>query len=398
MEGNPPGLAIIIATRTGLGHNVQMNFFVTCARGTEGALRRELVVQRIHAPRGAAGGVSFDGTMEDAMKVSLWSRVAMRVLLEVGHFPAGDAGALYEGTRALDLGRFLSGKTTLAVTATTQENFELHHSGFAALKVKDAVVDALRDRIGHRPNVDVKDPDVSLVLHLRGRDARLFVDLAGEPLHRRGYRVATGEAPLKESLAAAVLALGGVRSDQPFIDPMTGTGTLAIEHALISRNVAPGLRRRFGFERWAEQSHLPVYRRLKQAAQEARLPRVPCSIVARDSSKSALESARRNAHAAGVADDIHFELADIAALSPRGPTGTVCMNPPYGERLPGPTPEQALQELYLEIARALDRMRGWTAVILCGNPMLARAIRRKHQISHRLWNGPLEARLLTYRL
>ncbi|MGC9984482.1 MAG: THUMP domain-containing protein [Polyangia bacterium] len=375
-----------------------MRFFVTCARGTEGALRRELVVQRIHAPRGATGGVSFDGTLEDGMKVCLWSRVAMRVLVEVGSFPASDADTLYAGTRAADFSRFLGSKTTLAVTATTHENPELHHSGFAALKVKDAVVDALRDRTGHRPNVDVKNPDVSLVLHLRGSDARLFVDLAGEPLHRRGYRVAMADAPLKESLAAAVLALGGVRAEQPFVDPMTGTGTLAIEHALASRNIAPGLRRVFGFERWADQSHLPVFARLKRAAQDARLARAPCPILARDVSTSAIQSARRNARAAGVDADIVFEVADVATLASREPPGTICLNPPYGERLPGPAPEQPLDQLYASIVRALDRMHGWRAVILCGNPLLAHAIRRKHEISHRLWNGPLEARLLVYRL
>jgi 23S rRNA G2445 N2-methylase RlmL len=376
-----------------------MKFFVTCAKGTEGALRRELVVLRIHAPRGAAGGVSFDGTMEDAMKVCLWSRVAMRVLLEVGSFPAADAGALYQGTHAADLSRFLDGKTSLAVTATTHDNAELHHSGFAALKVKDAVVDALRDRMGgRRPNVDVKDPDVSLVLHLRGLEARLFVDLAGEPLHRRGYRVAMGDAPLKESLAAAVLALGGVRSDQPFVDPMAGTGTLAIEHALASRNIAPGLRRAFGFERWADQSHMPIFAHLKKTALAASLASVPCPIVARDCSPTAIEAARRNARAAGVADDIRFEVADIATLTASDPPGALCSNPPYGERLPGPNPEQPLEDLYAAIARALDRMAGWSAVILCGNPMLARTIRHKYEICHRLWNGPLEARLLVYRL
>jgi len=375
-----------------------MRFFVTCARGTEGALRRELVAQRIRAPRGATGGVSFDGTMEDAMKACLWSRVAMRVLLELGSFPASDAGSLYAGARAADLRRFFGAKTTLAVTATTHENPELHHSGFAALKVKDAVVDALRDHMGHRPDVDVKDPDVSLVLHLRGADARLFVDLAGEPLHRRAYRVAMADAPLKESLAAAVLALGGVRADQPFIDPMTGSGTLAIEHALASRNVAPGLRRAFGFERWDDKSHLPVFARLKQAAQDASLAKAPCPILARDVSMTAIQAARRNAQAAGVTNDIQFEIADVATLVAHDPPGTICMNPPYGERLPGPNPEQPLDQLYATIASALHRARGWSAVILCGNPLLAHAMRLKHDISHRLWNGPLEARLLVYRL
>jgi putative N6-adenine-specific DNA methylase len=375
-----------------------MKFFVTCARGTEGALRRELVGQRIHAPRGATGGVSFEGTMEDAMKVCLWSRVAMRVLLEVGSFSASDADTLYAGARAADLSRFLNRKTTLAVTATTHENPELHHSGFAALKVKDAVVDAIRDRTGHRPSVDVKNPDVSIVLHLRGSDARLFVDLAGEPLHRRGYRVAMADAPLKESLAAAVLALGGVPADRPFVDPMTGTGTLAIEHALASRNIAPGLRRAFSFERWSDQNHLPMFTRLKKAAQDARLAKAPCPILARDISTTAIESARRNARAAGVAEDIEFAVADFATLVARDPPGTICFNPPYGERLPGPTPEQPLDQLYATIARTLEQMRGWRAVILCGNPLLAHALRRKHEISHRLWNGPLEARLLVYRL
>jgi 23S rRNA G2445 N2-methylase RlmL len=376
-----------------------MRFFVTCARGTEGALRRELVVQRIHAPKGATGGVTFDGTMEDAMKVCLWSRVAMRVLLEVGSFPATNADSLYEGARGVNLERFLDGRTTFAVTATTHDNLELHHSGFAALKVKDAVVDALRDRMaGRRPDVNVKDPDVSLILHLRGEDARLFVDLAGEPLHRRGYRVAMGDAPLKESLAAAVLALGGARSDSLFVDPMAGTGTLAIEHAQISRNMAPGLRRSFGFERWADQTHMPIFKRLKQVATEAMLPHAPCPIVARDRDKGAIEAARRNAQAAGVADDIRFEVGDIATLSPEAPAGVLCTNPPYGERLPGPAPGQSLDSLFADIALALERMRGWTAIILCGNPMLARSIQRKHQISHRLWNGPLETRLLVYNL
>jgi putative N6-adenine-specific DNA methylase len=179
---------------------------------------------------------------------------------------------------------------------------------------------------------------------------------------------------------------------------MTGTGTLAIEHALASRNIAPGLRRAFAFERWADQSHLPVFTRLKQAAQDARLAKAPCPILARDVLTSAIQSARRNAQAAGVAEDILFEVADVATLVSREPPGTICMNPPYGERLPGPDPEQPLDELYAAIAHALDRMRGWSAVILCGNPLLARAIRRKHEISHRLWNGPLETRLLVYRL
>ena len=383
--------------------NSSYRFFVTCAKGTEGPLRRELVALRIHGPRGATGGVSFDGTMMDAMKVCLHSRVGMRVLLEVAAFEAHDADELYGHTHAVDWTDLIGRGMTIAVQATTLDNPKLSHSGFAALKVKDAVVDMLRDRNGQRPDVNARDPDVSLVLHLRGSDARLFVDLAGEPLHRRGYRVAMVEAPLKESLAAAVLSLGGVATDLPFIDPMSGSGTLAIEHALVSRNIAPGLRRHFSFERWATPGQLRILESLRKLAREAALPKAPCPIVARDIDRNAVAAARKNAEAAGVLSDITFDVADIAdvaevATSPQDPAGTICTNPPYGERLEAPSAGGDVQRLYLSMARAFDRMAGWRAVCLAGNPMLAKALKRKPLVSHRLYNGPLEARLLVFQL
>jgi 23S rRNA G2445 N2-methylase RlmL len=378
--------------------NSSYRFFVTCAKGTEGPLRRELVSLRIRGPRGATGGVSFDGTLMDGMKVCLHSRVGMRVLLEVAAFQANDADELYQHTHAVDWTDLVGRGMTIAVQATTLDNPKLSHSGFAALKVKDAVVDMLRDRSGQRPDVNARDPDVSLVLHLRGSDARLFVDLAGEPLHRRGYRVAMVEAPLKESLAAAVLSLGNVTADRPFVDPMCGSGTLAIEHALASRNMAPGLRRHFSFERWATQDQLRILESLRKVAREAILPQAPCPIVARDIDGNALAAARKNADAAGVLSDIAFDIADVAALSPHEAAGTICTNPPYGERLESSSAGGDVQRLYGSMARAFDRMIGWRAACLAGNPMLAKALKRKPLVSHRLYNGPLEARLLVFQL
>jgi 23S rRNA G2445 N2-methylase RlmL len=373
-----------------------MNFFVTCAKGTEGALRRELVALRIRAPRGDTGGVSFDGSFEDGMKVCLWSRVAMRVLIEVAAFPAPNAEALYAGARSVDWTHHLETSTTFAVSASVQDNQNLRHSGFVALKVKDAVADALRDQRGARPDVSTEDPDVSLFLHLRGTDARLFLDLAGDPLHRRGYRVAMTEAPLKETLAAAVLSLGRVDPALPFIDPMTGSGSFAIEHALAARRMAPGLHRRFGFERWPSfgRGHDRIWESLKKTARQNALPRAPAPILARDLSPDTLAAAKRNAKEAGVADDITFEVGDIADLRASGPAGTVCLNPPYGERLS----PASLDELYRQAARALRRMNGWAAVVLAGNPLIVRAMGGKPELSHRLWNGPIEVRLLRYKL
>jgi len=373
-------------------------FFVTCAKGTEGALRRELVALRIHGPRGATGGVAFAGTFMDGMKVCLHSRVAMRVLLEVGAFVAHNADDLYAQTREVDWTDFVGRNMTIAVQATTQDNPNLRHSGFSALKVKDAIVDMLRDRNGHRPDVNPKDPDVSVVLHVRGSEARLYVDLAGEPLHRRGYRVAMVDAPLKESLAAAVLSLGGVAADRPFIDPMAGSGTLAIEHALAARNIVPGLHRRFGFERWATPEQRRIWESLRKGARESVRATAPCPILARDVDKMAIAAALKNAEAAGVLPDITFEVADIASLARRDPPGTLCTNPPYGERLEPASSGADVQRLYAAVARAFDAMAGWRAVCLSGNPAFAKVLKRRPAISHRLFNGPIETRLLVFEL
>jgi putative N6-adenine-specific DNA methylase len=408
-----------------------VRFFATCAKGTEGALRRELSALRLHAVRGERGGVAFEGKLEAAMRACLHSRVAMRVLLRLAEFAAGDAASLYDGVRGIDWSEWLTARTTLAVEATVRDS-AITHSGFAALKVKDAVVDALRDRLGARPDVDPKDPDVRLVLHLAQDRAEVAVDLAGEPLHRRGYRAGMTPAPLKETLAAAVLSLGRVDVERPFVDPMCGSGTLAIEHALAARRIAPGLGRAFSFQRW------PAYRgplqsawdRLKEEARRSALPAAPAPIVARDLFPKALDAARRNAAAAGVGHDVVFEKGDVRELEPPdGPaTGTLCTNPPYGERLMGredarerdaerpsrraakgdarPAPrardghvaQLKLQGLYRGMAEAFGRFHGWNLVLLSGSPLLEQAMRLRPEISHRLWNGPLEVKLLRYHI
>jgi putative N6-adenine-specific DNA methylase len=383
---------------------VRLPFFATCARGTEGALRRELGALRLHGVRGDRGGVAFEGDLDAGMKACLHSRVAMRVLLELARFPAPDADALYAGARGVDWAEWLNVKTTLAVEATLRDS-ALTHSGFVALKVKDAVVDALREKLGARPDVDAKDPDVRIVLHLARDEATLSLDLAGEPLHRRGYRAGLpSAAPLKETLAAAVLSLGGVDPERAFLDPMCGSGTLAIEQALRARRIAPGLARPFAFQRW------PRYRggwqstwdRMKAEARAAQLERAPAPIVASDFSAKAIALADRNVVAAGVAADVRVERADARDAQPFAASGTVCANPPYGERLAGGEPGRGnrlqLAGLYRGFAAALERFHGWEVVVLSGSPLLERELSRRPEISHRLWNGPIEVKLLKYRV
>ncbi|HEX9050987.1 MAG TPA: THUMP domain-containing protein [Anaeromyxobacter sp.] len=407
-----------------------LRFFATCAKGTEGALRRELSALRLHAVRGDRGGVSFEGRLEAGMRACLHARTAMRVLLELARWPAPDAGALYDGARAIAWEEWLTPRTTLAVEASVSSS-AITHSGYAALKVKDAAVDALRAKLGARPDVDPKDPDVRIVLHLARGEATLSLDLAGEPLHRRGYRAVTTEAPLKETLAAAVLLLGGADPALPFVDPLAGSGTLAIEHALRARRVAPGLSRAFGFQRWPMYRGVPqsAWDRMKEEARALALPRAPAPILARDLHPKAVEAARRNAAAAGVGGDVQIEQGDARDLAPRFPAGTLAANPPYGERLMGGeegvaegrrgraraggdrqrgerprdagdarVQQKKLQGFYRGLAEMLARHSGWTAILLSGSPLLERAIPLRPEIDHRLWNGPLEVHLLRYRI
>ncbi|MEO5768132.1 MAG: THUMP domain-containing protein [Polyangia bacterium] len=416
----------------------QHRFFATCARGTEGALRREIASLRIAGARGDMGGVWFEGPLEMGFAVCLRSRVAMRVLLEVARFGANDADGLYAGARTVDWKSWMTARTTLAVSADVSDVPALRHSGFAALKVKDAVVDALRDALGARPNVDVRNPDVAIRLHVQKSEARLFLDLAGEPLHRRGYRVAMTEAPLKENLAAAVLLLGRVDPTLPFVDPMCGSGTLAIEHALAARRIAPGLGRRFGFQRWPlaqSEAVRATWDRLVAGARADILPQAPAPIVCAERFPDAVETARQNAAAAGVVRDLTFDVADVRDSKPQWPAGNLVTNPPYGERLMGDpagtspataaTPATAsihrppavrpdgqpawqpaerdayvqqlkLAGLYRGMSEAFERFHGWGIVILSGNPMWAQEMRRRAAISHRLFNGALEVRLLRY--
>jgi 23S rRNA G2445 N2-methylase RlmL len=384
-----------------------MKFFATCAKGTEGALRKELVAAGLRRVRGDRGGVGFEGPLEAGLRACLYSRTAMRMLLELGRFPAPSAEALYDGVRALDWEPWLDPSTTLAVEATVS-SAAITHSGFAALKVKDAVVDAIRDRHGARPDVDPKDPDVRIVLHLAREEAAISLDLAGHPLHRRGYRAAMTEAPLKETLAAAVLLLGGVDPELPFVDPMAGSGTLAIEHALRARRLAPGLGRAFGFQRWpgyrgAVQS---AWDRLREEARAAALPRAPAPILAKDVNRKVVEALRHNVTAAGLAADVVVEQADARELEPTAEGGTIVTNPPYGERLGGAgegasaadarVADKKLAGFYRGLAEMIGRHHGWSVVVLSGNPALARAIPLRPAIDHRLWNGPIEAHLLKY--
>ncbi|HEU4404885.1 MAG TPA: THUMP domain-containing protein [Polyangiaceae bacterium] len=365
-------------------------FFATAAKGTEAALGDELAELGLRSLRVARGGVHFRGPWEDAYAACLLSRVALRVLHPLAAFDAPDAAALYEGVRAADWSPYLGARHTLAVAAVGG-NEGLRNTQFIAQKTKDAIVDQIRDREGARPSVDRVDPDLRVFVRIEGRRATAYVDLAGESLHRRGYRAHVGGAPLKETLAAAVLRLAGFRPELPFVDPLCGAGTLVIEAAQIAQGRAPGLaRRRFGFERWARHGAAEAERLRSLRARLAAGAGGGLAPLGSDADPRALAATRHNASLAGVR--VRLEQTNLASIAPTDPPGLVAMNPPYGERLDLP------RSFVPELRAALRRLPGHRLALLAFGPELEAAVGRRPDASHELYNGDLRCQLLVYDL
>jgi len=380
------------------------HYFATCPKGMEYLLRDELVALGALDVREALAGAHFSGTLETAYRASLWSRLASRILLPLAEFDAADDEALYRGVQTIDWSAHLAAHGTFAVDAGTALS-KLTHSQFVGLRTKDAVVDQFRQRDGSRPDIDTDEPDIRINLRLRRDRATVSLDLAGSPLHRRGWREEQGEAPLKENLAAAMLlrahwpevyASGGA-----LLDPMCGSGTLLIEGALMAADVAPGLRREyFGFLGW-QQHDIALWRSLldeaKQRAETGLRALRPC-FFGSDADPRMVQTAKRNAQAAGVAGFFTLDKQDMARAAPPPGVGygLVITNPPYGERL-GDRAE--MPKLYRALGDTLrQRFTGWRAAVLAGDLELGRAMQLHADKRYALYNGALETVLLTFDL
>ncbi|RMH88389.1 bifunctional 23S rRNA (guanine(2069)-N(7))-methyltransferase RlmK/23S rRNA (guanine(2445)-N(2))-methyltransferase RlmL [Lysobacter pythonis] len=375
-----------------------MKFFASCGKGLEYLLADELAALGCARATATNAGVNVEGELPDALRAVLWSRFASRVLWPLAEFDCPDEAALYAGARAIDWPRHLDPDMTLAVDAHVSGD-GITHARFAAQRLKDAVVDVLREASGQRPSVDAESPDLRLNLVVKKGRAIVSVDLSGGPMHRRGWRAEQGEAPLKENVAAAVLARGGwpcrYREGGALLDPMCGSGTLVIEAALIAADVAPGLQRHGlrlpsawkGFDR--EGWHALTM--AAEARARAGLAALRPAFFGHDLDPRAVRAARRNAEAAGVAHALRFEQGDIAALTApaaEGPGLVVC-NPPYDARL------AADAALYRALGDALRRATpAWSASLLCGDAELARATGLFARKVYRVFNGPIECALI----
>ena len=412
-------------------------FLASAPRGLTDLLARELAAFGAENIKERSTGVAFSAGLRAAYRVCLESRIANRVFLELGRFDVADAQGFYTAARGVDWPAQLAPGATIACDFSGRHP-AITHTHFGALKLKDAIVDSMREATGARPDVALERPGVRVHAHAQGSQITVSLDLSGESLHRRGYRSGAGEAPLKENVAAGMLMRSGWReiaaAGAPFLDPMCGSGTLVIEAAMIAADIAPGLLRNYyGFLGWRGHD-APLWRELLEAAQvrarAAGSGGSRLSIRGQDRDASIIWVARGNAERAGVGRLVEFEvkaLADAAPIEvtasggvaptvdvvasggaagsgdaavlvdvPSSPRGLLCVNPPYGVRLDD---HEAALATHRELGNILrERFQGWIAGVLIGAPELGMQLGIRAYRTHALWNGALECRLLRLKI
>ena len=369
-------------------------FFATCPRGLELLLAdelRELNGAKIHA---VGGGVQFAGDFILCYRVNLQSRVASRVLWQVATDRYRSEEDIYRAAYALPWTDWFDPARTIRVDVSATKS-PLTSLNFVTLKIKDAVCDKVRRLSGRRPSVDTREPDIPIQGHLTDREFTLYLDTTGEPLFKRGRRLATGEAPLRENLAAGILLLAGWVPGTPLLDPMCGSGTILLEAAHMALDIAPGLGRHFAFEKF-ENFDARHWRELLQQSAARQKPKAPLAIYGSDLSAATLKAARANLMASGLEKIVGLKRADVLEISAPAIEGIIVTNPPYGVRL---GEQQALAEFYPKLGDVLKKQfSGWRAYLLSADMRLPKLIRLAASKRTPLFNGALECRLFEYKM
>ncbi len=383
--------------------SLQHRFFATVPKGMEGLLADELRQLGAANVGEARAGVGFQGDLSQAYRVCLWSRIANRVLMPLASFPAIDPEQLYDGVLAIDWDEHLAVDGSLVVDFSSVRS-EITHTQFGAQKVKDAIVDRFRHETGERPSVDRDTPDLRINVFLFRDKATVNIDLSGDSLHRRGYRLEGAAAPLKENLAAGILQRAGwaeiARQGGGLVDLMCGSGTLPIEAAMIAADIAPGIDRPYwGFTGWKGHD-TDLWAALLANARKRRDKGLAILPVIRgfDVSGRVIEAAQDNAAHAGLADHIEFSQRAIKDCmpAPEGPAGLIVVNPPYGERL---GEYEELKPLYKELGDCLKAQYvGWRAALITSDMELGKCLGVRARHINTLYNGALECKLLRFEL
>jgi putative N6-adenine-specific DNA methylase len=364
----------------------------TTLAGLEEILAIELRDMGARNVKLAHRAVHFSGDLGTLYKVNFRSRFAIRVLKPIKSFIANSEEVFYQLAKTIPWETIIQPESTFAVHAVLHSE-AFTHSGFMALRCKDAIVDCIRDKRGERPNVNVESPDVSINVHINVHDCTISLDSTGDSLHRRGYRIITGQAPLNEVLAAGMVELSGWNPNTPFVDGMCGSGTLAIEAAIKALQIPPGIFRKepYGFERWDDFD-----KELMEAIVESCMTRIldrKVDIRASDMHSNVISKARKNIYNAELEDDIMSEVKEFSEVVPLPGPGTVVLNPPYGERMD----KEDIDALYKRMGDTFKQnFKGYTCFILTSNLEALKSVGLRTTSRTILFNGALECRFARY--
>ncbi|MCS4534593.1 THUMP domain-containing class I SAM-dependent RNA methyltransferase [Neisseria montereyensis] len=367
----------------------QYSLFATCPRGLETALSDELTAQGCKDIRPTDGGVSCKGTLEQVYRINLHSRTASRVLLQLTKGSYRDEKDIYTLARNIRWSQWFKLEQTFKVKVEGRRA-RVKSLDFVGLKIKDAVCDAFRETHQARPDVAKIRPDIRIHAFVSEDSVRIFIDTSGEALFKRGYRQDSGEAPLRENLAAGLLLLAGYDGSQPFQDPFCGSGTIAIEAAWIATGRAPGLMRRFGFEK-LQGFDKALWTAIRREAEQQIRFQTAAPIEGSDNDRYMIRTAQTNAQAAEVDGLIRWQVCDAQAARPNGENGIMIANPPYGVRL---AEVQALQALYPQLGTWLKQhYAGWLVGMFTGDRDMPKLMRLSPKRKIPLYNGNIDCRL-----
>jgi putative N6-adenine-specific DNA methylase len=370
-------------------------YFATVARGLEALAAQELTELGAQFTEIGFCGVFFQGDIALLYKVNLWARLPFRILFELTQFPCADGDDLFEGLQQIDWSQYLTPELTLAVTVTGKTE-KLNHSHFTAVQAKRAIVDQQQKQFGARSDIDTDNPAVRVNVHIHQEVCTVSLDSSGNSLHRRGYRAAVGDAPLKESLAAALIKISGWQPNVAFFDPLCGSGTLPMEATMAGLNIAPGIfREQFGFESWPSFNE-PLFDKLFKEAEASEIGELTVPILASDHNWAVVEQAKSNAVSCGIDRHIQFAQRELADVEAPSDSGVLMCNPPYGVRLGR---NEDLGDFYKLLGDVLKhRFKGWTAYVLSGNKELAGSIGLRSASRTAVFNGTIPCQLMKYEM
>jgi putative N6-adenine-specific DNA methylase len=370
------------------------NYFASCPRGLEVVLNSELAALGAQEVRATDGGVHFSGDWLLGYRVNLHSRIASRILWRVALADYRSEQDIYDTVYALPWGDWFDTTRTIRVNVAAIK-CPLKSLDFATLKIKDAICDKFRALCGERPNVDTHAPDIRIHAFLEHSRMTLYLDTSGDALFKRGLRQHANIAPLRENLAAGILALAGWQPGTPLLDPMCGSGTFLIEAVQMSLNIASGIGRSFAFEK-LKKFDAAAWQKIRAEAQAAQKPVTPLPIHGSDLYGDELKAARLNLESAGLLDAVTLKQANVLEVSAPAEHGILVANLPYGERM-GELDE--LAELYPKLGDALKKkFGGWTAYLLTSDKAILKLMRLSPSKRTPLFNGTIECRLLEYKI